>query len=227
MDIAITAIHIIACLFLIGVVLLQQGKGADMGAVFGGSSQTVFGSSGAGNFLTRLTTVTAIIFMLTSLTLAYGSARDVTSTVFDDAPVALPAGNPAPQAGVRMDDGVGAAAEALGDAAADAAAGVEGGVGAAVDAAGQAANDAANAAAKAADAAKQAIDEAADQAADALNDAADQGAAVIEENVDAAVAGAQEIAEDSRAAADQAAADVVDALAPADQGDPEPALGTD
>ena len=52
----IVIIHIICCLFLIGVVLLQQGKGADMGAVFGGSSSTIFGSSGAGNFLTRLTT---------------------------------------------------------------------------------------------------------------------------------------------------------------------------
>ena len=58
-------------MFLIGVVLLQQGKGADMGAVFGGSSSTIFGSGGAGNFLTRLTTAMAIIFMLTSLTLTY------------------------------------------------------------------------------------------------------------------------------------------------------------
>ena len=50
------SIHVLACLFLIVVVLLQTGKGADMGAVFGGGSQTLFGSSGAGNFLTRLTT---------------------------------------------------------------------------------------------------------------------------------------------------------------------------
>lgn len=95
MYIAVTVIHIIACLFLIGVVLLQQGKGADMGAVFGGSSQTVFGSSGAGNFLTRLTTATAVIFMLTSLTLAYTSARSTTATVFDDAPLPIPAEAPA------------------------------------------------------------------------------------------------------------------------------------
>ena len=52
----ITIIHVLACIFLVLVVLLQTGKGADMGAVFGGSSSTVFGSSGAGNFLTRLTT---------------------------------------------------------------------------------------------------------------------------------------------------------------------------
>jgi preprotein translocase subunit SecG len=79
----VTIIHIIACLFLIGVVLLQQGKGADMGAVFGGSSSTIFGSSGAGNFLTRLTTVMAVVFMLTSLALTYSSARRLGSTVFD------------------------------------------------------------------------------------------------------------------------------------------------
>ena len=87
MYIAVTVIHIIACLFLIGVVLLQQGKGADMGAVFGGSSSTIFGSGGAGNFLTRLTTIMAVVFMLTSLTLTYSGARRISSTVFDAAPL--------------------------------------------------------------------------------------------------------------------------------------------
>jgi len=86
----VTIIHIIACLFLIGVVLLQQGKGADMGAVFGGSSSTIFGSSGAGNFLTRLTTAMAVIFMLTSMTLTYASARRMGTTVFDTAPLPEP-----------------------------------------------------------------------------------------------------------------------------------------
>lgn len=90
MYIAVTVIHIIACLFLIGVVLLQQGKGADMGAVFGGSSSTIFGSGGAGNFLTRLTTIMAVVFMLTSLTLTYSGARRITSTVFDAAPLPEP-----------------------------------------------------------------------------------------------------------------------------------------
>ena len=67
----ITVFHIIVALFLILVVLLQSGKGANMGAAFGaGSSQTMFGSSGAGNFLTKLTTVAAIVFMLTSFSLA-------------------------------------------------------------------------------------------------------------------------------------------------------------
>ena len=86
----VTIIHVICCLFLIGVVLLQQGKGADMGAVFGGSSSTIFGSSGAGNFLTRLTTGAAVVFMLTSLTLTYASARRITSTVFDSVPLPEP-----------------------------------------------------------------------------------------------------------------------------------------
>ena len=67
----VTIIHIFVSIGLILVVLLQTGKGADMGAVFGGSSSTIFGSSGAGNFLTRLTTGMAIVFMITSLTLGY------------------------------------------------------------------------------------------------------------------------------------------------------------
>ncbi len=101
MYVVITIVHILACLFLVFVVLLQTGKGADMGAVFGGSSSTVFGSSGAGNFLTKLTTVTAIIFMLTSLGLTYFSARRNTATIFDSAPApaAAPATNP--EAGVE------------------------------------------------------------------------------------------------------------------------------
>jgi preprotein translocase subunit SecG len=89
-------VHVLACIFLVLVVLLQTGKGADMGAVFGGSSSTVFGSSGAGNFLTRLTTATAIVFMLTSMGLTYLSSHPTSSTVFDSAPVAEPAPEGAP-----------------------------------------------------------------------------------------------------------------------------------
>ncbi len=73
MHIFITILHIVVCIVLILVVLLQAGKGANMGAAFGGSSQTVFGSSGAGTFLGKLTTLVAAIFMLTSLTLSYFS----------------------------------------------------------------------------------------------------------------------------------------------------------
>ena len=69
---ALTVLHVIACFFLIAVVLLQRGKGAEMGAVFGGgASSTVFGSRGAGNFLTLLTKICAAVFMLTSLSLSY------------------------------------------------------------------------------------------------------------------------------------------------------------
>ena len=82
----IPTIHVLSCLFLIVVVLLQTGKGADMGAVFGGGSQTLFGSGGAGNFLTRLTTATAIIFMLTSLVLTYGQTPSSSSRLIQKLP---------------------------------------------------------------------------------------------------------------------------------------------
>ena len=82
MIVAITILHVIVSLGLILVVLLQTGK-ADMGAVFGGSSSTIFGSSGAGNFLTRLTTGMAIVFMITSLSLGYFAGRSPSSTIFD------------------------------------------------------------------------------------------------------------------------------------------------
>ncbi|MBT5793737.1 MAG: preprotein translocase subunit SecG, partial [Deltaproteobacteria bacterium] len=76
MDTIINAIHIVAALSLILTVLLQAGKGAAMGSGLGaGSSQTMFGSSGAGGFLTKLTTGIAILFMITSLTLAVFSTQ--------------------------------------------------------------------------------------------------------------------------------------------------------
>jgi preprotein translocase subunit SecG len=84
MIIAITILHVLVSIGLILVVLLQTGKGAEVGAVFGGSSSTIFGSSGAGNFLTRLTTVMAIVFMATSLTLGYFTARRPSATIFDN-----------------------------------------------------------------------------------------------------------------------------------------------
>jgi len=91
MIIAITILHVIVSIGLILVVLLQTGKGAEVGAVFGGSSATIFGSSGAGNFLTRLTTGMAIVFMLTSLTLGYFAGKKPSSTIFDrQAPIEVP-----------------------------------------------------------------------------------------------------------------------------------------
>jgi preprotein translocase subunit SecG len=71
MVVLITIIHVIVCLFLIGVVLLQSGKSADIAAAFGGQgSQTAFGPRGAATALSKATTWSAIIFMVTSITLA-------------------------------------------------------------------------------------------------------------------------------------------------------------
>jgi preprotein translocase subunit SecG len=71
----IVVIHILVCIALILIVLLQAGKGAEMGAAFGGASQTIFGSAGAMGFLSKLTTVAAIIFMVTSLILTFSSTK--------------------------------------------------------------------------------------------------------------------------------------------------------
>ena len=68
----ILVVHVLASLAIIGLILIQQGKGAEMGSGFGsGSSNTVFGSGGAGNFLTKTTTTIAIAFFITSFGLAY------------------------------------------------------------------------------------------------------------------------------------------------------------
>lgn len=64
-------LHLIVCLFLIFIILIQSSKGAEMGAAFGGSSQTLFGSRGAATFLSKLTTAAAVLFMITSLSLAF------------------------------------------------------------------------------------------------------------------------------------------------------------
>ena len=65
---ALVVVHVVVCLFLIGVVLLQQGKSADLAGAFGGQgSQTAFGPRGAANLLTKLTTWSAVLFMVTSI----------------------------------------------------------------------------------------------------------------------------------------------------------------
>ncbi|MBI5789364.1 MAG: preprotein translocase subunit SecG [Candidatus Schekmanbacteria bacterium] len=85
MTTAITIIHVLVCLFLILVILLQAGKGADMGTLFGGGgSQSVFGSGGAAPFLTKMTTGVAIVFMFTSLGLAISSIHPTASSIMDD-----------------------------------------------------------------------------------------------------------------------------------------------
>jgi protein translocase SecG subunit len=76
----ITVLHILVSFALILIVLLQAGKGAEIGAAFGGASQTLFGSAGAMGFLSKLTTVVAVIFMITSLLLAFGSNWSASNT---------------------------------------------------------------------------------------------------------------------------------------------------
>ncbi len=77
--------HVIVCIAIIMIVLLQTGKGADMGAAFGGgSSQTLFGSTGGSTFLGKMTTVVAVIFMLTSLGLAYLSGHSMKKSIMTD-----------------------------------------------------------------------------------------------------------------------------------------------
>ena len=71
MTTVLSIIHVLVCMFLILVVLLQQGRGGGLGSAFGGASQQVFGGRGAGNFMTRLTWGCAMIFILTSVSLAY------------------------------------------------------------------------------------------------------------------------------------------------------------
>lgn len=68
-------IHILVSCFLIFIVLIQSGKGAELGAAFGGSSQTLFGSRGAATFFSKLTTIAAIVFMITSLALAVVTSK--------------------------------------------------------------------------------------------------------------------------------------------------------
>jgi preprotein translocase subunit SecG len=80
-QILITILHVAVSVILILVVLLQAGKGANMGAVFGGSSQTVFGSSGPGSFLGKMTSVVAAVFMLTSLALSYSATHKASSVM--------------------------------------------------------------------------------------------------------------------------------------------------
>jgi preprotein translocase subunit SecG len=71
----LSLLHIFVCVALILIVLLQAGKGASVGAAFGGASQTIFGSPGAAGFLTKITTVAAILFMMTSIFLTMFSTQ--------------------------------------------------------------------------------------------------------------------------------------------------------
>jgi preprotein translocase subunit SecG len=98
MNTLITVLHVLAAFSLILTVLLQAGKGAAMGSgLAGGSSQTMFGSSGAGNFLTKLTTGIAVLFMVTSLTLATISNKSKSSSVIQSVEEALPGATTKPK----------------------------------------------------------------------------------------------------------------------------------
>lgn len=105
METFILVIHLIVCFFLITIVLIQGGKGAELGAAFGGSSQTLFGARGAATFFSKLTTGTAILFMLTSFALAIVTTR--AGSVVKKAPAAteqkqaIPQGTTGPLQGVQ------------------------------------------------------------------------------------------------------------------------------
>ncbi len=78
METLVLMVHVLVAVMMIGLILLQQGKGAEMGASFGsGSSQTVFGAAGATSLLTKITAWLALIFMITSLVLAVYARKDV------------------------------------------------------------------------------------------------------------------------------------------------------
>jgi preprotein translocase subunit SecG len=103
MTVLLVIIHVVVCIALIMIVLLQTGKGADIGAAFGGgASNTLFGTTGASTFLSKATTVAAVVFMLTSLALAYLTSQRPSSSVMTETPAAVeskaPETAPAPAA---------------------------------------------------------------------------------------------------------------------------------
>jgi len=103
----ILAVHVIAAVAVVALVLLQHGKGADVGAAFGGgASGSLFGATGSANFLSRATAILAAIFFLTSLGLAYvaGSKPSTGSTVMDTAKPAPASAEKAPQPNAETPD---------------------------------------------------------------------------------------------------------------------------
>lgn len=85
MEKIILVVHILVAFAVIGLVMIQQGKGADAGASFGGgASQTVFGGAGSGNFLSRLTAIFATVFFVTSLALAYIASEKAKGSAFEE-----------------------------------------------------------------------------------------------------------------------------------------------
>src|SRR5207248_10431350 len=96
MHLALIVVHVIACFAIIGIVLLQAGKGADIGSAFGGAgSQAVFGSMGTPTVLGKITGAIALIFTITSFSLAILGGDRSSSVVREAPPVSAPAGPPA------------------------------------------------------------------------------------------------------------------------------------
>jgi len=97
----IIVLHVCVCIALILIVLLQKGKGAGMGAAFGGSSQTVFGSAGSSGFMHKVTTIVAVLFMLTSLSLSFFAGQRPSASLMkevtpsEELPAAETSGAPA------------------------------------------------------------------------------------------------------------------------------------
>jgi preprotein translocase subunit SecG len=79
----LTTIHVLVCLIMVGIILLQRGKGADIGAAFGGGSHTLFGARGATTFLAKVTIACAGIFMATSISLAIAARHQASKSVID------------------------------------------------------------------------------------------------------------------------------------------------
>jgi preprotein translocase subunit SecG len=112
----ITAVHVLVCIILILVVLLQSGKGADLAGAFGGgATQTAFGSRGPASFLSKMTTAAAVVFMITSLSLALMGNKTEATSIMDTgpgapsapapkAPAAQPAAAPTPEQIRRMQE---------------------------------------------------------------------------------------------------------------------------
>ena len=95
----IVIVHVLVCFLMIGAILLQSGKGAEIGASFGGSSQTVFGSRGPANFLSKFTVAVAAVFMVTSFSLAIlAKQQNFASTVIDMQQKSTPATPATPSA---------------------------------------------------------------------------------------------------------------------------------
>ncbi|OEY65613.1 preprotein translocase subunit SecG [Marinobacter sp. X15-166B] len=102
----VVVIHVVIAVALVGLVLIQQGKGADAGAAFGGgASQTVFGSQGSGSFLTRVTAFLAVVFFVTSFSLAVFAKQRAEVSGEAGIPVVQESAAPAEQGGAASDAG--------------------------------------------------------------------------------------------------------------------------